>query len=94
MKMYYIYHASGIDRFTEVECQPRTLVEFVEANSVEEAYQKSQNLNGGFWNRFSPCRSTSVGDAIKDQEGFHLVLRNGFKCMQVFETNTTMVCLD
>lgn len=78
---YQIFHASGPDRFMAIEAQPRVLVGFVEANSLEEAYELSQNGEDSSWNRFNPCRSTSVGDAIKDEEGYHMVTIFGFKLL-------------
>ena len=69
MKQYHIFHATSPLRFTETEIQPRVYAGFVNANSIEEAFQKSQN--GGVyntpnswssealpWNPTNPCRST------------------------------------
>ena len=88
MKQYHIFHCISPLRFTETEIQPRQYVGFVEANSIEESFQKSQN--GGTynstnvsealpWNPVSPCRSTSVGDVIQDHDKFFMVCGIGFK---------------
>lgn len=88
MKQYHIFHATSPLRFTETEIQPRQYVGFVEANSIEEAFKKSQN--GGIynstgnheglpWNPTNPCRSTSVGDVIQDDDKFFMVCGIGFK---------------
>jgi hypothetical protein len=63
--------------------QEREFVGNVYANSLEEAFKNSQNLFQD-WNPLNPCRSTSVGDAIKDPEGrLHMVCGMGFK--EIFE---------
>ncbi len=79
MKQYHIFHAThpGV-RFTETEIQPRQYVGFVEANSIEKAFKLSQNLESN-WNPTNPCRSTSVGDVIQDDDKFFMVCGIGFK---------------
>lgn len=78
MKQYLIFHATGKDRFQEIEDQPREYVGFVEANSLEMAYQKSQNHEWP-WNTTNPCRSTSVGDVIALNDEYYMVSSIGFK---------------
>lgn len=79
MNQYHIFHAihTGV-RFTETEIQPREYVGFVYANSLEEAYINSQNIDDE-WNPENPCRSTSVGDVIQDNDKFFMVCGIGFK---------------
>jgi hypothetical protein len=87
MKQYHIYHATSPGlRFTEQKDQPREYVGFVEANSIEEAYQKSQNFEL-LWNPSNPCRSTSVGDVIQEDEGFFLVKGIGFELLDETSPN-------
>lgn len=78
MAQYHIYHATGEHRFQEVDRQARDYAGFVEASSLEEAFAKSQNLDEP-WNPVFPCRSTSVGDVIQDDNGLHMVCNIGFK---------------
>jgi hypothetical protein len=79
--MYHIFHATGPDKFSEVEIQPREYVGFVEADSLEDAFIKSQNQENP-WNPVNPCRSTSVGDVIQNDDGeFHMVLGVGFRLL-------------
>lgn len=76
---YEIYHAIQKDEmFTETENQFRVQVGTVQADSLEQAYTLSQNFDQP-WNSFQPCRSTSVGDVIKDDKGFHMVCNTGFR---------------
>lgn len=84
MKQYHIYHATGANKFNPVEDQPRSYVGFVQAESVEDAFMKSQNLEGD-WNTVNPCRSTSVGDIILDNDDFYMVLGSGFKLLEYEE---------
>lgn len=80
--IYTIYHSTGKERFTEAPEQPRKEVGTVEANNLNEAFQRAQNgvLFKGHWNLDKPCRSTSVGNVIADEEGNQfLVLGMGFQ---------------
>lgn len=87
---YEIYFA--IDPiFEEKEDQEREFVGIVNANSLEEAFKNSQNLLQD-WNPLNPCRSTSVGDVIKDPEGrLHMVCGTGFK--EIFEPEQDLATL-
>jgi hypothetical protein len=98
VKKFNIYHSFGINKFEEVENQERIYVGDVEANTLEEAFQRSQN--GGIyntpnswssealpWNLTDPCRSTSVGDVIKSDEGFYMVCGMGFRLLDVMSKN-------
>lgn len=97
MKQYHIYHCTqaGV-RFTETENQPRIYAGFVEADSIEEAFQRSQN-GGKYnstnvsealpWNLNNPCRSTSVGDVIQSDEGFYMVCGIGFRLLDETSKN-------
>lgn len=81
MELYKIYHATSEARFSEVLEQDRKLVGTVEANCLEDAYQASQNI-GHNWNELSPCRSSSIGDAIQSPEGnVYVVMGMGFECI-------------
>lgn len=75
---YHIHHSTGINKFEEVEKQPREYAGFVIANSLDDAYMKSQNMEEP-WNTFYPCRSTSVGDVIQDGDKFFMVCGIGFR---------------
>lgn len=75
---YDIYHAIN-PSYDDNSDQERVFVGKVYADSLEEAFKNSQNLFSE-WNPTNPCRSTSVGDAIKDPEGkLHMVCGMGFK---------------
>lgn len=78
MNQYHIFHATSPLRFTETEIQPREYAGFVYANSLEEAYINSQNIDDE-WNPENPCRSTSIGDIIQDDNKFFMVCGIGFK---------------
>jgi hypothetical protein len=78
MKQYHIFHCVSSLRFTETEIQPREYVGYVETNSLEEAFKLSQNFDSA-WNPTNPCRSTSVGDVIQDDDKFFMVCKMGFK---------------
>lgn len=90
LRKFDIYHAIEVGkRFTEMEHQHRVYVGSVKANSVEQAYVLSQNvdkcwtelqgeLNGM---RVQPQRSTSVGDVILDNNDLYLVCGCGFKAI-------------
>jgi len=88
MKQYHIFHAIADQfKFTETVYQPRIYVGFVQATSIEQAYFLSQNQeelwNKDFiphvWDKDAPCRSTSVGDVIQDDDKFFMVCGTGFK---------------
>lgn len=80
MNVYNIYHAAGQDKFQEIENQIRIYAGHVEANSLEMAYAKSQNIDIP-WNHYSPCRSTSIGDIIEINGEYHMVCSFGFKLL-------------
>lgn len=86
MTQFHIYHGTGINKFNEVEKQPRVYAGFVNANSIEEAFVNSQNIVND-WNPINPCRSTSVGDVIVSDEGFYMVLSIGFKLLDEMSKN-------
>lgn len=79
MKQYYIFHAV-LPSFDEEVEQERKYVGSVCAESLEQAYQKSQNLDR-HWNKYAPCRSTSVGDVIQEDDVDYLVAGIGFKAI-------------
>ncbi len=86
MYFYSIYHVTNDSehRFTEVANQPRVQVGVIAANSLDEAYMHTNNIDDeSFW----PHRSTSVGDVIQDLEGYHLVCNFGFKLITKEELN-------
>lgn len=82
MKTYHIFHAVN-PCFEEVEDQQRKYVGSVEATCLEEAYFKTQNFDR-YWNKYKPCRSTSIGDIIQQDDvdfmvagvGFTMIVRN------------------
>lgn len=76
-QIYNIYHAIGPEKFTESQDQIRIYVGHVEANSLNQAYALTQNLEWP-WNINSPCRSTSVGDVIECDGKFYMVAGIGF----------------
>jgi hypothetical protein len=78
MKQYHIFHAISPLKFTETEIQPREYTGFVVADSLEKAFILSQN-DENVWNTANPCRSTSVGDIIQDDDKFYMVCGIGFK---------------
>jgi hypothetical protein len=75
MPQYHIHHATGVNRFREIDIQPRSYVGFVQAKSLQDAFVKSQTNFNKDWD----TRSTSVGDVIQDNDGFHMVCGIGFK---------------
>ncbi len=81
MKKFQIHHAIGENRFTETVLQVRTYAGYVEAETLEQAYQKAQNTED-YWNKTNPCRSTSIGDLIQDGDKSYLVCNIGFKDME------------
>lgn len=77
-KQFHIYHSTGINKFEEVEVQQREYAGFVIASSIQQAFELSQNVVES-WNTVYPCRSTSVGDVIQDDDKFFMVCGTGFK---------------
>lgn len=86
MQQYHIYHSTGSNRFKKVEVQPRTYAGFVQANSLEEAFSMSQNIDYD-WNFAFPCRSTTVGDVIQSDDGFYMVCGIGFQLLDYLSKN-------
>lgn len=79
IKQYHIFHCiEEKTMFQPIEKQPRKYAGFINGRSLEEAYSLSQNTDAGNWNPGSPQRSTSVGDIIQDDMGFHMVMGMGF----------------
>jgi len=79
MTQFHIYHSIGINKFEEVENQPRVYAGFVEANSLEKAFEYAQNDHVDWC--FNETRSTSVGDVIQGDDGFYMVCGTGFKLL-------------
>ncbi len=77
MKQYHIFHAISPLRFTETEIQPREYAGFVQANSIEKAFEYAQNDHIDW--AMNEVRSTSVGDVIQDGDKFFMVCGTGFK---------------
>jgi hypothetical protein len=77
MKQYHIFHAISSLRFTETKSQPRQYVGFVEADSIEKAFEYAQNDHVDW--AMNEVRSTSVGDVIQDHDRFFMVCGIGFK---------------
>ena len=85
-QQYHIYHSTGVNKFEEVEEQPREYAGLVYANSLEECFTLAQNLDK-VWNPVMPCRSTSVGDVIQADDGFYMVCGTGFKLLDDMSEN-------
>lgn len=85
MTQFHIYHSTGKDKFQEVENQSREYVGFVEANSLEKAFEYAQNDHVDW--AMNEVRSTSVGDVIQSDEGFYMVCGIGFKLLDVMSKN-------
>ena len=85
MTQFHIYHSTGKDKFQEVENQPRQYVGFVEADSLEKAFEYAQNDNVDW--AMNEVRSTSVGDVIQSDEGFYMVCGIGFKLLDAMSKN-------
>jgi len=77
MKQYHIFHATSPLRFTETQIQPREYVGFVQADSIEKAFEYAQNDHVDW--AMNEVRSTSVGDVIQDGDKFFMVCGTGFK---------------
>lgn len=79
LKEYHILHAE-LPSFTEEPQQKRKCVGSVFAESIEDAFLKSQN-HTRHWNIQKPCRSTSIGDVIQDDGVDYIVAGVGFKAL-------------
>lgn len=77
--VYQIYHAYGDAQFTEELNQPRKWAGSVSAESLSDAFEKSQNLEENTHWLSLQRRSTSVGDIIVCSDGYYLVLSIGFQ---------------
>ena len=86
MPLYNIFHCIN-PTFSEDFDQLRDFEGVVEADSLEDAYLKTQNLDEYGWNGSNESRSTSVGDLIQEQASGELfmVMGFGFKSMGVEE---------
>lgn len=89
MKQYHIYHSTGKDKFQEVEIQPRVYAGFVIADSLEKAFEYSQNDHVDW--AMNEVRSTSVGDVIQDHDKFYMVCGIGFKELIVPEQDSATI---
>lgn len=85
MEQYHIYHSTGINKFEEVEVQPRIYAGFVEANSLEKAFEYAQNDHVDW--AMNEVRSTSVGDVIQADDGFYMVCGVGFRLLDDISKN-------
>lgn len=85
MTQFHIYHSIGKDRFQEIENQPRRYAGFVEADSLEKAFEYAQNDHVDW--AMNEVRSTSVGDVIESDEGFYMVCGMGFRLLDVMSKN-------
>jgi len=84
MRTFNIFHCVN-PSFNEDFDQLRDFEGTIEAESLEDAYIKSQNLDEYGWNGAVESRSTSVGDLIQDVESeeVFMVMGFGFKSMGV-----------
>lgn len=79
-KQYHIFHTTEAKfSFTETEVQPRQYVGYVEADSLEKAFEYAQNDHVDWC--FNETRSTSVGDVIQADDGFYMVCGTGFRLL-------------
>ena len=76
--IYKIYHSTVESKFLAVKKQPRKYVGTVDAESLQDAYIKSNNTEV-FWNKENPCGSTSVGDVIQRENTYFMVTGDGFE---------------
>ena len=76
-QQYHIFHSIGVNKFNEVERQPRNYVGFVTAASLEKAFEYAQNDHVDW--AMNEVRSTSVGDVIQSDGRFFMVCGIGFK---------------
>jgi hypothetical protein len=79
MAQYHIYHSTDINTFKEVAKQPRNYVGFVEADSLEKAFEYAQNDHVDW--AMNEVRSTSVGDVIQSDNGLYMVCNVRFKLL-------------
>ena len=85
-KQYHIFHTTEAESsFTETEVQPRKYVGYVEASSLEKAFEYAQNDHVDW--AMNEVRSTSVGDVIQSDEGFYMVCGIGFKLLDAMSKN-------
>ena len=84
MPRYNIFHCIN-PSFSEEYDTLRDFEGTVEADSLQDAYIKSQNLDEYGWNGDNESRSTSVGDLIQEQESgeVFMVMGFGFKSMGI-----------
>jgi hypothetical protein len=85
MEYYHIYHSTGINKFQEVEDQPRTYAGFLRASSLEKAFEYAQNDHVDW--TINEVRSTSVGDVIQADDGFYMVCGLGFRLLDKMSKN-------
>lgn len=87
MTHYHIYHSTGINQFEvePVEIQHREYAGFVEADSLEKAFEYAQNDHVNW--AMNEVRSTSVGDVIQADDGFYMVCRLGFRLLDIMSKN-------
>jgi len=84
-KTYFIHHCVNLmdtvldKEIKDVNNVPRRYVGSVEAYSLNGAFTAAQNHNND-WGKLGQ-RSTSVGDIIQDEDGFHLVCNIGFETL-------------
>lgn len=82
-KTYFIHHCVNlvdvVGVYKETKNVARKYVGSVEAYTLNGAFIASQNDNSD-WEKLGQ-RSTSVGDIIQDEDGFHLVCNIGFETL-------------
>ena len=77
MPRYNIFHCMN-PSFNEEFDQLRDFEGVVEADSLEDAYLKTQNLDEYGWNGDNESRSTSVGDLIQHCNSGEVFMVKGF----------------
>ena len=83
MKTYHVFHVVDAQlKFTAEVNQERTYVGNVEAVSLNDAFMKTQNIEG---NEEWPRRSTSVGDLIQVDDQYYLVKGIGFEAIDILD---------
>jgi len=85
--IWNIYHCVN-PTFSEDIDQERTYEGSINAESLQDAYMKTQNLDEEGWNGDMESRSTSVGDFIQndDTDEIFMVMDFGFKAIGRQET--------
>ena len=80
--IWNIFHCINPTFSEDIE-QERSYEGSVEAESLQDAYIKTQNLDEYGWNGDVESRSTSVGDLIQndDTEEIFMVMDFGFKAI-------------